>query len=176
MGRPQQVPLAQCLRVKQEEFEGKGGIGRRSFLIPFAIGGLTGIAIANEGLSVALHDTYFVVGHYDYVLSTEPVFPIFAGPEKHEKIQSESGGGGVHVEERDVEERAKATTDFLTKHDLQDSKEFGRTPSPRIFLFRSFLAEGWPPPCTVASLFSSAFSAAAASEWAAVWTAVVVRE
>lgn len=50
-----------------------------AFLPMFGIGGLTGIPLAFNSTDLYLHDTYYVIGHFHYVVAPGTIFAIFAG-------------------------------------------------------------------------------------------------
>jgi len=56
------------------------------FLVMFTLGGSTGVILGNGGLDVGLHDSYYVVGHFHFVLSLGAIISILVGVSFYEEI------------------------------------------------------------------------------------------
>jgi len=71
-----------------------------AFIITFVMGGLTGVMVASVPLDTQVHDTYFVVAHFHYVLIGGAVFPLIGAiyywfPKMSGRLMSERIGRWV---------------------------------------------------------------------------------
>ena len=100
-------PQRRCRSSAGSRRSGRGGRGFTApllfvlgFVVVFIIGGLTGVMIASVPFDLQVHDTYFIVAHFHYVLIGGAVFPLFGAfyywfPKMTGRMLSERLGAGT---------------------------------------------------------------------------------